>query len=158
MADISLYPYMVGKLALAPPQVSSVQSLSCVQLFASPWTAACQASLSITNSQSLLKLMSIELVMPSNHLILCRPLLLPPSILPSIRVTPPVWSLIPFPRARPSRPTYLSKAPPPNTVTLRISISTDEFYGNTNMQFILTAEFVWQITTKKGNEFLISTF
>ena len=55
-------------------------------LFVTPWTAACQASLSITNSQSLLKLMSIESVMPSNHLILCRPLLLPPSIFPSIRV------------------------------------------------------------------------
>ena len=61
-------------------------SLSCVQLFATPWIAACQASLSITNSQSLLKLMSIEPVMTSNHLILCRPLLLPPSIFPSIRV------------------------------------------------------------------------
>ena len=65
---------------------SSVQSLSRVWLFATPWTAACQASLSITNPQSLLKLMSIESVMPSNHLILCCPLLLPPSILPSIRV------------------------------------------------------------------------
>ena len=65
---------------------SSVQSLSCVQLFATPWTAAHQASLSITNSQSLLKLMSIESVMPSNHLILCLPLLLQPSIFPSIRV------------------------------------------------------------------------
>ena len=65
---------------------SAVQSLSHVQLFATPWTAARQASLSITNSQSLLKLMSIESVMPSNHLILCRPLLLPPSIFPSIRV------------------------------------------------------------------------
>ena len=65
---------------------SSVQSLSCVRLFATPWTAACQASLSITNSQSLLKLMSIESVMPSKHLILCRPLLLLPSIFPSIRV------------------------------------------------------------------------
>ena len=65
---------------------SSVQSLSCVQLFATPWTAAHQASLSITNSQSLLKLMSIESVMPSNHLILCSPLLLPPSVFPSIRV------------------------------------------------------------------------
>ena len=64
----------------------SVQLLSRVQLFATPWTAACQASLSITNSQSLLKLMSIKLVMPSNHLILCRPLLLLPSIFPSIRV------------------------------------------------------------------------
>ena len=65
---------------------SSVQLLSCVWLFVTPWTAACQASLSITNSQSLLKLMSIELVMPCNHLILCHPLLLPASILPSIRV------------------------------------------------------------------------
>ena len=67
-------------------QFSSVQSLSCVRLFSTPWTAEHQASLSITNSQSLLKLMSIELVMPSNHLILCRPLLLLPSIFPSIRV------------------------------------------------------------------------
>ena len=65
---------------------SSVQSLSRVQLFVTPWTAACQTSLSITNSQSLLKLMSIESVMPSNYLILCRPLLLLPSIFPSIRV------------------------------------------------------------------------
>ena len=66
--------------------VSSVQSLSCVQLFATPCTAACQASLSITNSWSLLKLMSIELVMPSKHLILCHPLLLTPSIFPSMRI------------------------------------------------------------------------
>ena len=65
---------------------SSVQSLSHVGLFAKPWTAARQASLSIANSQSLLKFMSIESVMPSNHLILCRPLLLPPSIFRSIRV------------------------------------------------------------------------
>ena len=64
----------------------SVQSLSCVQLFATPWTVACQASLSITNSQSLRKPMSIESVMPSNHLILCGPLLLLPSIFPSIMV------------------------------------------------------------------------
>ena len=62
-----------------------VQSLNRVQLFATPWTAACQASVSITLSWSLLKLMSVESVMPSNHLILCQPLLLP-SILPSIRV------------------------------------------------------------------------
>ena len=67
---------------------SSVQLLSCVGLFVTPWTAALQASLSITNSQNLLKLMSIESVMPSNHLILCRPFLLPPSIFPSIRVFP----------------------------------------------------------------------
>ena len=67
-------------------QFSSVQSLSHVQLFATPCTAACQASLSIANSWSLPKLLSIESVMPFNHLILCRPLLLPTSILPSIRV------------------------------------------------------------------------
>ena len=67
-------------------QFSSVQSLSCVQIFAAPWTAARQASQSITKSQSLLKLMSTESEMPSNHLILCHPLLLPPSIVPSIRV------------------------------------------------------------------------
>ena len=65
---------------------SSVQSLSCVWLFATPWTAARQASLPIANSQSFFKLMSIESVMPSNHLILCHPLLLLPSIFPSIRV------------------------------------------------------------------------
>ena len=65
---------------------SSVQSLSRVWLFTTPWTAAHQASLSITNSQSLPKLLSIESVMPSNHLILCRLLLLLPSIIPSIRV------------------------------------------------------------------------
>ena len=64
----------------------SVQSLSHVRLFATPWTAARQASMSIANSQSLLKLMSIESVIPSNHLILCHPLLLLPSIFPSIRV------------------------------------------------------------------------
>ena len=67
-------------------QFSSVQSLRRVRLFVTPWTAARQASLSITNSQSLLKLMSIESVMPSNCLILCHPLLLPPSIFSSIRV------------------------------------------------------------------------
>ena len=63
-----------------------VQSLSRVQLFATSWTVACQASLSFTISWSLLKLISIELVMPSNHLILCHPILFPPSIFPSIRV------------------------------------------------------------------------
>ena len=66
--------------------ISSVQSLSCVQLFATPWSAARQASLSINNSWSILKLMSIDSVMPSNHLILCRPLLILPSIFPIIRV------------------------------------------------------------------------
>ena len=67
-------------------QFSSVQPLSCVRLFATPWTAAHHASLSITNSRSPPKPMSIVSVMPSNHLILCCPLLLPPSIFPSIRV------------------------------------------------------------------------
>ena len=67
-------------------QFSSLQSLSCVWLFATPWTAACQASLSITNCRSPPKLISIESVMLSNHLILCYPLLLLPSIFPSIRV------------------------------------------------------------------------
>ena len=67
-------------------QLSSVQSLGRVQLFTAPWTTPWQASLFITNSQSLLKLISIELVMPSNHLILCHPLVLLPSIFPSTRV------------------------------------------------------------------------
>ena len=71
-------------LSLCGSSFSSVQSLSCVWLFATPWAAACQASLSITNSQSVL--MFIELVIPYNHLILCCPLILPPSIFPSIRV------------------------------------------------------------------------
>ena len=70
----------------AAASIQSVQSLSRVQLFVMPWTASRQVSLSIANSQSLLKLMSIESVMPSNHLILCHPLLLLPSIFPSIRV------------------------------------------------------------------------
>ena len=65
---------------------SSVQLLSCIRLFATPWPAVRQASLSISNSWSLLKFMSIQSVMPSNHLILCRPLLLLPSIFPSIRI------------------------------------------------------------------------
>ena len=88
-------------------QFGSVQLLSRVRLFATPWTTAHQTSLSITNSQSLLKLMSIESVMPSNYLIFCRPLLLPPSIFPSIRVFsnesvlcirwPKYWSGLPFP-------------------------------------------------------------
>ena len=70
---------------LAKRTIIWVQSLSCVQLYATPWTAACQSSLSITNSQSFLKLIFIESVMPSNHLILCYPLLLLPSKFPSIR-------------------------------------------------------------------------
>ena len=72
----------------SPMQFSSVQSLSHVQLFETPWTGALQASLSITNPRSLLKLMSIESVMPSNHLTLCHPLLLLLSIFPSISVFP----------------------------------------------------------------------
>ena len=73
-------------LACRRHQFNWVQSLSCVWLFVTPWTVACQTSLSIAISRSLLILLSVESVMPSNHLILCRPLLLPPSIFPSIRV------------------------------------------------------------------------
>ena len=80
------YLHLLQPLGQFMYQFSSDQSLSDVRLFATPWTAAHQANLSITNSQSLFKLMSIELVMPSNHLILCYPLLLP-SIFPSIRVS-----------------------------------------------------------------------
>ena len=79
------FTWLVVEL-LAEPVVVSVQSLSCVRLSATPWTAARQASLSITNSRSLPILMSLESVMPSNHLILCHPLLLLPSLFPSIRV------------------------------------------------------------------------
>ena len=77
---------------------SSVQLLSRVPLFATPWTAACQASLCISNSQGLLKLMSIRLMMPSNHLILCCPLILLASILPSIRVFSSESVLISWPK------------------------------------------------------------
>ena len=95
---LNMYPQLVRESKTRTPQVfqdfsvmspsyfSSVHLLSCVRLFMTPRTAARQASLSITNSQNLLKLMSIDSVMPSNHLILCHPLLLPPSIFPSIRV------------------------------------------------------------------------
>ena len=91
MTTSSLFEIMVKpKLGKLFPQVmiqfNSVQSLSRVRLFATPWTAAHQASLSITNSRSPPKPMSIESVMPSNHLILCHPLLLLPSIFPSIRI------------------------------------------------------------------------
>ena len=81
-----LFPTASWLSCMQALQFSSVQSLSCVRLFVIPWTAACQVSLSITNSQSSLKLTSIESVMPSNHLILCHPLLLPSSVFPSIRV------------------------------------------------------------------------
>jgi len=80
---IKHYKYSRGSFKIS---VSSVQSLSRVRLFVTPWTVAPQASLSITNSWSLLKLMSIKSVMPSNYLILCHPLLLLPSIFPSTRV------------------------------------------------------------------------
>ena len=75
-----------SQLFVRPPKLSSIKSLTHVRLFATPWTAASQASLSITNSWNLPKLISIDSVMPSNYLILCHPLLLLPSIFPSIRV------------------------------------------------------------------------
>ena len=81
-----LHPPSGFKEKILQTIITSVQLLSRVQLFVTPWTAAHQASLSITNSQSLLKLTSVESVVPSNHLILCRPLLLWPSICPRIRV------------------------------------------------------------------------
>ena len=81
---ILFFPHPCQYLAFVFLVISSVQSPSGVQLFATPWTAACQASLSIINPWNLLKLTSIESVMPSNHLILCCPLLLLPSIFPSI--------------------------------------------------------------------------
>ena len=82
----SAMPCIISSIRKFSKCISSVQSLSCVQLFATPWITACQASLSITNSWSLPKLMSNESVMPSSHLILCCPLLLLPPIPPSIRV------------------------------------------------------------------------
>ena len=84
--EIILFPSGLSAIRARSDLFSSVQSLSCVQLFVTPWTAAHQISLSITNSRSSPKPMSIELVMPYNHLILCRPLLLPLSVFPSIRV------------------------------------------------------------------------
>ena len=87
-AQVSLIITNTVSLNTTSVQFSSVQSLSRVRLFATPWIAACQASLSITNSRSSFRLMSIESVMPSSHLILCRPLLLLPPIPPSIRVFP----------------------------------------------------------------------
>ena len=84
--QVSLPDSYVGEYLFQGEYFSSVQYLSHVRLFATPWTAAYQASLSITNSRRLLKLMSNESVMPSNHLILCRPLLLLSSLFPSIRV------------------------------------------------------------------------
>ena len=83
---VTIVPFLYSLLLVSDRVFSSVKSLRRVRLFATPWTAARQASLSITNSRSLLKLMSIESVMPSNHSILCHPLILPPSIFPSIRV------------------------------------------------------------------------
>ena len=81
-----LHPWISWASSLSFTTYPSVQSLSHVKLFVTPWTAACQASLSITNTQSLLKFVSIQFVMPSNHLILCCPLLFLPSIFPSIRI------------------------------------------------------------------------
>ena len=88
MLIFSVWIYFISTFPLffSTEIISSVQSLTCVRHFATPWTAACQASLSITKSWSLLKLMFIELEMPSNHLILCCPLLLPHSVFPRIKV------------------------------------------------------------------------
>ena len=85
-SNISLNFFFFLSISFLGKHFSSVQSLSHVQLFVTPWTAAHQSSLSLTNFQSLLKVISIESVMPFSHLILCSPLLLPPSVFPSIRV------------------------------------------------------------------------
>ena len=109
---------------LSSSRFSSAQSLNCVQLFVTPWTVALQASLSITNSWSLLNLMSIESVMPSNHLILCHLLLLLPSIFPSIRVFSNESALCI------RRPTYWSfsfGSGPPNKYSILISFRIDKF-------------------------------
>ena len=103
---------------------SSVQSLSRVRLFATPWTTARQASLSITNSQSLPKFMSIESVMPSNHLTLCRPLLLLPSISPSIRVFPHESAL---PMRWPQDWSFSFSISPSNEYSVLISFKIDLF-------------------------------
>ena len=135
------------------PTEEVVPLLSRVWLFATLRTAACQASLSITNSQSLLKLMSIKLVMPSNHLILCRPLLLLPSVFPSIKVfsnksalhirwanywslwrgyklVQPVWKMVEFPQKVKSRTTIWS-----SNSTYRYTSKRNE---NTKMKKICT--------------------
>ena len=91
---VCMYGYIYPHIHMY--KLSSVQSLSHVQLFATPWTTACQASLTSTNSQSLLKLMSIKLVMTFNHLILCCPLLFLPSIFPNIRVFIYIYTLYIF--------------------------------------------------------------
>ena len=109
---------------LSSSRFSAAQSLNCVQLFVTPWTVALQASLSITNSWSSLKLMSIESVMPSNHLILCHLLLLLPSIFPSIRVFSNESALCI------RRPTYWSfsfGSGPPNKYSILISFRIDKF-------------------------------
>ena len=86
LSPLSIFPSIRVFSNESVLHINSVQLLSHVQLFATPWNAACQVSLSFTNTQSLLKFMSIEWVMPSNYLILCRPLFFPLSIFPSIRV------------------------------------------------------------------------
>ena len=131
---------------------SSVQSLSRVQLFATPWIAAHQASLSITNSQSSLKLMSVELVVPSLHLILCRPLFLLPPIPPSIRVFsnestlcmwwPNYWSFS-F-SIIPSRKISISALlTMPKPLTVWITISCGKFWKRREYQIIQPAS--WEI-------------
>ena len=106
------------------PVFSTVQSLSRVQLFATQWTAALQASLSMANSWSLLKLMFVESVMPSNHHILCRPLLLPPSIFPSIRV---FASESVLPIRWPKYWSFRFNISPSNEYSGLISLSIDKF-------------------------------
>ena len=114
-------------------QFSSVHSLSRVWLFATPWTAARQASLSITISQSLLKLLSIELVMPFNHLFLCCPLLLLPSIFPSIRVFSESALLIRWPKYWSFSFNLSPSSEHPGLISLR-SKGLSRVFSNTTVQ------------------------
>ena len=114
-----------SRLPKTTGNVSSVQSLRHVRLFATPWTAAHQTSLSFTISRNLLKLMSIELVMPSNHLVLCRPLLLLPSIFPSIRVFSSEWVL--HIRWQPMYWSFIFSISPSNEYSGLISFRIDWF-------------------------------
>ena len=130
----------------------SVQSLSHIWLFVTPWTAACQASLSIINSQSLPKLMFIELGMPSNHLILCHPLLLPPSIFPSIRVFSKESTL----RIRwPKYCSFSSNLSPSNELSELISFRMDwlDLFGVQG-----TLKSLLQLHSSKGSILLHSAF
>ena len=144
-------------ITLHAPHILFSSSLSCVQLFAIPWTALGQASLSITNSQSLLKLMSIESVMPSNHLILCRSLYLPPSVFSSIRV----FSNAPHIVDRKKREEKYSCWKTSRLITRqkRVEKSQEWWLLNSCIELARVDMFFWLWKTKEGKQnFRISCF